>query len=680
MRTSPVSRLLTGRRSAWLVLALWIAAMVGATMALSGLSTAARGANLPEDVESRVAAARLQEFPDADTTTALLVATKADGSKVTGAEIGQFTDFIKGLAQGGRPMVLPSEDGQALLATVTLPATDDDSVAKENVKELRAKVDADAPAGLEVLVTGGPAFGADISSSFDGANVTLLLTTVGIVAFLLLLTYRSPVLWLVPLFVVGMADQLATKTSNGLSLATGWHAEGGIVSVLVFGAGANYALLLISRYRELLRTTDDHREALQGAWHATLPAIVASNFTVVLGLLTLLFAALPDTRGLGLSAGVGLLIALVSVLVALPAALAICGRRVFWPFVPRPGEAPRGGDLWGRLAGAVVRRPIAWLAAGLALLALFAGGLTQVKVGLDQNDQFRVSAESIDGLEKVSQHYPAGFTSPITVVAKASATQRVVAALKQDGRVTQVMPTGTGGEWVRLLVTGQPAPGTPEQLDLVRELRQRVHAVSGADAVVGGPAAEDLDQRELQDQDFRKVAPLVLLVSLLVLFALTRSAVAPWLLLAVNVLSAAAAVGAGTWVSKLFIDAPALAVQVPLFAFLFLVALGIDYTIFLIDRARHEADLHGTRRGMIEAVRHTGAVITSAGVVLASVFVALGVLPLVVMGQLGVIVALGVLVDTLVVRTVIVPALFALIGDRMWWPHRPTSETDPEVA
>ena len=649
-----LARALTGRRSAWLTVALFLLVIGGLTGGLSGVGTAARGSNLPADSESQQVASILEQFPNADTQAVLVVAHRPDGQALDGRQLGEFKQLATELNKGGRTLMMPSEDGKAVLSTAPIAATEDDAVAKDLIKDLRADLEGRTPAGLDLQVTGGPAFGADISDSFSGADVTLLMVTVGIVAVLLLLTYRSPVLWLVPLVVVALADQAAGKLANWLSVLTGWHAEVGIVSVLVFGAGTNYALLLISRYREELHRNEDHREALRTAWVGTFPAIVASNATVVLGLLTLLVAILPDTRALGLSSAAGLLLAVVSVLVGLPAALAIVGRGIFWPLVPRPGTEPRTGRVWGRIATAVVGRPVRALVAGLVLLAVMASGLFTLKVGLDQADQFRVDAESIDGLEVVSAHYPAGFTAPISVVADQSRVRQVTAALQGMDGVETVTPIGQGDQQVHLQVVGAPAPGTDEALDLVRDLRTTAHEVDGAQALVGGAIAQDLDQREAQDRDFRVIAPMILAISLLVLVALTRSLLVPVLLLAVNVASAAAAIGAGGVLSTRLMDSPALAIQVPLFAFLFLVALGIDYTIFLVERAQHD--------GMVQAVRHTGAVITSAGIVLAAVFAALGVLPLVVMGQLGIIVCLGVLVDTLVVRTVIVPAIFGVLG------------------
>lgn len=486
------------------------------------------------------------------------------------------------------------------------------------------------------------------------------------------MTYRSPILWLIPLAVVALADGLAGRITAAAGSAWGLQFDAGIISVLVFGAGTNYALLLISRYREELQTTEDHRAALSTAWRKTAPAIIASNVTVVLALLTLVLAVIPGTHGLGISSAIGLLIALGSVLFLLPPLLAVCGRAVFWPLVPRPGDERRQGRIWRGIAGGVVRRPVVALLAGGALLAVMAAGLFGTSVGLDQGEKFRVPSESAAGLEVFSAHFPAGEAQPILIVADTAQAQDVVTAAKGVEGVVRVQPIGTtaDGDLTKIMVTSEYAPSTGRSLSQITALRDAVHAVPDAQALVGGAVATDLDARTGNQQDLLLIAPLVLLVSFLVLLVLLRSIVAPVLLLAVNLASALAAIGAGAWLSRVLFGQHALDLQVPLLAFLFLVALGIDYTIFLVHRARAEAADRGTRQGMVEAIAHTGGVITSAGIVLAAVFAALGVLPLVTLGQLGLIVGVGVIVDTLVVRTVIVPAIFALVGDRIWWPGR----------
>lgn len=672
---------LTSRRGAWISLAIVLVVFV-ALFGAFGRATAPTGNDAaPPTSESAQASARLAEFPDADEQSVLIVGSRAGGMVLTPEDLASMDalkpalDAQTGLDASG---AMPSEDGLAAVMITPITVGSDNAETAQVVKDLRATI-ADQPVdGLDLQVTGGPAFGADVTSSFDGANVTLLLVTILIVAVLLIVTYRSPVLWLLPLLVVAFADQLAGRVTAAVGSALELQFDAGIISVLVFGAGTNYALLLISRYREELFLSNDHRAALASAWSKTVPAIVASNVTVVLSLLTLAFAVIPGTRGLGISSAVGLLIALFAVLFVLPPVLAVCGRKVFWPFVPKVGSGAEQGKNWRAVASWVVRRPLVGLGAGLALLAIMATGLFGTQVGLNQVEKFRVASESAIGLEVLSEHFPAGESQPMLVVATSSQAESVADAAADLDGVIRATVTGetSDGQWSRIMVTGEYAPSTPESLDLVTELREVVHAIPGAEAQVGGATATDLDARAGNARDLLVIAPLVLAASFIVLLLLLRSVVAPVLLMLVNVASAGAAIGAGSFLSGILFKQDALDLQVPLLSFMFLVALGIDYTIFLVHRARAEAHVVGTRKGMVNAVAHTGSVITSAGIVLAAVFAALGVLPLVTLGQLGLIVGLGVLVDTLVVRTIIVPSLFGLLGDKMWWPRSIEHDVD----
>ena len=665
---------LTSRRGAWTSIAIVLVVFI-ALFGAFGQATAPAGNDAaPASSESSRASALLAEFPDADEQSVLIVGSRTDGAVLTTEDLA-LVDALKPRidAQTGHDAsdAMSSEDGLAAVIITPVTVGSDNAQTAQVIKDLRASIADEPVAGLELQVTGGPAFGADVTSAFDGANFTLLLVTILIVAVLLIATYRSPILWLLPLLVVAFADQLANKVTAAVGTTLNLQFDAGIISVLVFGAGTNYALLLISRYREELLLSDDHRAALSSAWSKTVPAILASNITVVLSLLTLAFAVIPGTRGLGISSAVGLMIALAAVLFVLPPVLAVCGRKVFWPFVPKPGFGMEQGRNWRAVASYVVRRPLVGLGAGFVLLAIMATGLFGTQVGLSQVEKFRVASESAVGLEVLSEHFPAGESQPILVVAKSTQAQSAADSAADLDGVIRASVTGEtrDGVWSRIMVTGEYAPSTPGSLDLVTELRTVVHAIPGAEAQVGGATATDLDARAGNFRDLLIIAPLVLAVSFLVLLLLLRSVVAPLLLMLVNLISAGAAIGAGSFLSGVLFEQDALDLQVPLLAFMFLVALGIDYTIFLVHRARAEAHVVGTREGMVNAVAHTGSVITSAGIVLAAVFAALGVLPLVTLGQLGLIVGLGVLVDTLVVRTIIVPSLFGLLGDRMWWPR-----------
>jgi len=670
---SGFSDTLTSRRGARVALGVVLVVLVSLFGLFGGAKAPQRTAHAPVDSESHQVAELLATFPDADIQSVLVVASRADSRSLTEGDVESLRSFMPVLdasadAESNGPVV--SEDGAAAVIVVPIRVGEDGAQTAHVVEHLRSAIVTDAPAGLEFQVTGGPVFGADVASAFEGADVTLLLVTISIVAILLIVTYRSPILWLVPLGVIAIADGLAGRLTAAAGSAWGLAFDPGIISVLVFGAGTNYALLLISRYREELLVTEDHRLALGRAWRRTAAAILASNLTVVLALLTLVLAVIPMTRGLGVPAAVGLLVALGAVLFALPPLLAVLGRRIFWPFIPRPGGTARQGRAWRAVASHVVRRPGASLLAGVALLTVMATGLFGTWVGLDQLEKFRVPSESATGLEVLSEHFPPGEAQPIFVVTDSESSRDVQTAIDGVEGVVRASPAGTtaDGTLTRIMVTSAYTPSTDESLDQIEHLREAVRGVPDAHALVGGAVAEDLDARVGSERDLTVVAPLVLAVSFLVLLLLLRSVVAPVLLLVTNIASAIAAIGAGAFLSRTLFDQPALDLQVPLLAFLFLVALGIDYTIFLVHRARAEATKVGTRPGMVEAVTHTGSVITSAGIVLAAVFAALGVLPLVTLSQLGLIVGLGVLIDTLVVRTVIVPAIFSLAGDRIWWP------------
>ncbi|PKV81195.1 MMPL family transporter [Nocardia fluminea] len=671
--------LVTGRRS-WAVLLAVVAAAM-AVMALAGSNDSAGQApvSLPSSAESAMAAEAAARFPDAGTAAAIMVATRADGEPLTPADrtaVDAALTRAGGTPNGGAPVVL-APDGRATLAQIPVSAQLNGFALTDRIDELRAAVATDLPDTLRVQITGGPAFGADIADSFSGANTLLLIVTAIVVMALLIVTYRSPVLWLVPLTVVGLADRVATSVGTLLAEFTGLSFDGstsGITSVLVFGAGTNYALLLVSRYRDELHRHTDHRVALRAAVRHAAPAIVASNVTVVLALLTLLLALLPNTRSLGAFAAAGLVVALIFVLAALPPALALCGRRVFWPFVPAAdGRDAAEQGVWADVAKRVVRRPAVVAGAASAVLVVFATGLLTTDIGLSQTEQFRVEAESVDGLETMAQHFPSGSSDPAVVIARTSATTQIQSALDGVQGISRATPTGTSAEGsTRWSVVLDAPPASAEAFTTIGSIRTAVGAVPGAEALVGGADAEALDIRDAARRDQALVIPLILAVVLLVLLALLRAVPAAVLLVGVTVLSALAALGAGSWISGTIFGFPALDTNVPLFGFLFLVALGVDYTIFLVTRAREEAGAHGTTQGMVRAVASTGAVITSAGVVLAAVFCVLGVLPLITLTQLGIVVGIGILLDTFVVRTLVVPALFALLGDRVWWPGKPT--------
>ncbi|GAA3284263.1 MMPL family transporter [Dactylosporangium vinaceum] len=680
---------ITGRLGAILVLLVALGLTALAFVTSPGQPAAQATDGLPAGKQSTRVTELEDRFPSGRTQTALVIFERAGGPLTDDDQkaVGRARDAAAAVALGGRvaPPV-PSDDKQAVLVAVPLSDGGTADLADE-VDRLRTAVTGDAvqrPDGLTVLVTGGPAFARDIAAAFEGADFTLLAATAIVVAVLLLVTYRSPILWLVPLAVIGTADQVVAKLLPWVAKVAGQPTEGqvsGIVSVLVFGAGTDYALLLIARYREELRHTEHRREAMAAALRGAAPAIIGSATTVVLALLTLLFAVLTTNRTLGAAAALGVVVALLFGLVVLPAALVSLPRGVFWPFVPRAGsEDPAHAGFWSRVAGGVERRPRIVLLAAVVLLAGLAAGLAGTKLGLSQTEQFRTKVESVTGAQALARHYPGQAAQPVTVVVDAPAADRAVAAARQAEGVAKVgePEKSDDGALVTFDVNITAESGTATADRTVKDLRARLGALDGANALVGGDPAGDLDGRDANLRDDSVVVPLVLAVVLLVLVLLLRSLVAPLLLLFTVVASFAASLGAASLVLRYVLDIPAIGTAVPLLAFLFLVALGVDYNIFLATRAREEAVRHGTRAGMVRALATTGGVITSAGILLAAVFAVLGVLPVIVLTQIGVIVGIGVVVDTLIVRTIVVPALALLLGDRFWWPARIHGRPEPE--
>lgn len=674
----------TGRRS-WVLLVAVLAAACAVIVGVGGNDAAGRApTSLPQDSESARVEDAVARFPGGREAPAILVVTRADGAELTESDRAAATETVREVSGTGADALVVAPDGRAALGRATVSADLDGADLATEIDRLRRMAAQHAPSGLTVQITGGPAFGADIADSFAGADVTLLAVTALVVALLLIVTYRSPVLWLVPLLVIGLADRTATSIGTALARVTDLSFDGstaGITSVLVFGAGTNYALLLVSRYRDELHGHGEHRDALREAVRRAGPAILASNVTVVLALCTLLLATLPNTRSLGLMAAAGLLVAVAFVLLALPPALALCGRKIFWPFVPHAsaqGTAAHG--VWHRIATRVVARPAAVAGGAIALLVVCAAGLTGANIGLSQTEQFRVRAESVDGLDTLAAHFPSGASDPTVVLTRHDAAAAVRPALETAAGVSGVMPGGSHEGMDRWLVTLEAAPESEAAYTTIEQLRGALAAIPGAEAMVGGSDAKALDTRDAARHDQLLVIPLILLVVFAVLLVLLRALPAAVLLIGVTVLSALAALGLGSIVSAHLFGFPALDTTVPLFAFLFLVALGIDYTIFLVTRAREETPGHGTVDGMVRAVSATGAVITSAGIVLAAVFCVLGVLPLITLTQLGIIVGIGIVLDTFLVRTVVIPALFALVGPKVWWPSGFGGETRPAPA
>ncbi|MGL4257507.1 MAG: MMPL family transporter [Microbacterium sp.] len=681
-------RFVTSAKTSWVVLVL-AALIAGGFFALGSGSDAetAPTAGLPDSAESVQVDELLDEFPSADTTSALLVFAADDGelapetlALIGEKAAGELADFTP---DGFVPPAQVSDDGTVALLVVPLDPEADVDRQAERAAEIRDAAAADLD-DVRVYLTGPEGFEVDVAAVFAGADFTLLLTTVIVVAILLIVTYRSPWLWIVPLVVIGVADAVAGIVATRVASAAGIVLDAsisGILSVLVFGAGTNYALLLIARYRDELRLHSDRREAMRRALRGAGPAIIASGSTVALALGTLLFAEIAGNRALGLACAVGVLVAMAFALIVLPAALVLFGRGLFWPYIPRFGSPDAiSRSPWGRLGRAVSRRPAVVALGGFAVLAALASGLFFVQTGLSQSDRFLEKPEAVQGQEVLADAFSAGTSSPATVVVAAGdADDAVVTLLDVDGVDTAAVAEESG-DLARIDVVLSDAAETPESFATVERMRDALADSDASGALVGGLDARSLDVAQAQARDQALIIPLILVVVLIVLIILLRAIVAPLLLLIAVVASYFSAVGASWWLfqSPLF-GFPAIDTNVLLFSFLFLVALGVDYSIFLVTRAQEEARTLGTTQGMIRGLAATGAVITSAGILLAAVFAVLGVLPLITLTQIGVIVCIGVLIDTLLVRTVIVPAMAFLTKDRFWWPRTP-AVSDADAA
>ncbi len=503
--------------------------------------------------------------------------------------------------------------------------------------------------------------------------------------FILLVVYRSPILPITVLFTATFGLAIAAMVIYPLAKndIIGLNGQSqGILSILVVGAATDYSLLLVSRYREELHEHPSKWVAMRVAWRAAVEPIAASAATVILGLLCLLLSQLGSTRGLGPIGALGIAGALVASLTFLPAVLLLFGRRIFWPIVPRvdhvhaEDSVGRRG-LWGRVAGIVGRHPRrTWVLALVALLACAAFAPTLKAGGVTQSQLFLNKVESVTGQEVLARHFPAGSGSPVQIIAAQAKAEQALTAVKSVGGVASAFMGQTPGVPPKVVdgnvliqATLTPAADSPAAEGVVERLRDRLDQV-GPDVLVGGSTAINLDVRQASERDLRVIIPAILAVVFLVLMLLLRALVAPLVLVVANVISFAATLGVAAVVFNHVFGFPGSDPATPLYAFVFLVALGIDYSIFLMTRVREEARERGTRPGILVGLAVTGGVITSAGIVLAATFSALSVIPILFLVQIAFIVAFGVLLDTLVVRSLLVPAFAHDIGARIWWPSR----------
>ncbi|MER7751198.1 MMPL family transporter [Kitasatospora sp. NPDC097643] len=670
----------TGRRLRWLIPVLlvlgWlvVAGSTGSFQAkLADVVTNDGKAYLPAKAEAVEADELQSRFTNSNTYPAVVVYERTSG--ITAEDRAAVTADAAAAAKlphltGAVSPVVPSADGKALQFTV--PVENKTDWVHDNVEALRNQ--ASGHPGLTAHVTGLAGLFADLGAAFTSLDVKLLLVTVGLVVLVLVLVYRSPLLpvlvLLAAVFAMGLAAAVVYFLAKGGHITLTGQSQG-VLSVLVIGATTDYALLLVSRYQEELRTTENKYDAIARAWRAVLWPVLASGGTVILGTLCLMLSGLNSNRSMGPVAALGIVASLLAGLTFLPAVLALTGRGAFWPIRPKVGSAGKEHGIWGRVAGLVGRRHRTVLAASLLLLVVAAGFVGQFKSdGLALSKGFTKTTDAVAGQDVLGAHYVGGTGVPVTVIAKAETSDAVVAAVKGVPGLTavNVRPPIDGLVSIGSVLT--VTPDSPEGDRAVRDLRTAVHAVPGADAKVGGYTAVAVDTRDAGERDLKVIIPAVLGVILVILALLLRSLIAPLVLVASVVLSYAATMGVSALVFNHAFGFAGSEPWVPLLGFVFLVAFGVDYNIFLMHRVREEAAHSGTRAGTLAALRVTGGVITSAGVVLAATFAALSVVPMVSMAQQAFIVAFGVLLDTLLVRSLLVPALTLQLDRWMWWPSR----------
>jgi RND superfamily putative drug exporter len=678
-----------GRRTKWLVLVFWLV-VVALAGPLSGKLTGAEKNDaqswLPPAAESTQALALRSKVVSPNVFPAVVVydrpagLTAADKAKAA-ADAKRFAG-VAGVVQGQVIGPFVAHDGKAIETIVPVnlghEGWNNAGPAADSLRSI-----ASGSQGMTIHIAGPLGYASDSGKAFKGIDGVLLFSALAVVIVLLLITYRSPSLWLLPVISAGVA----LVTSQAVIYLLAAHAgltvnaqSAGILDVLVFGAGTDYALLLTARYREELRRHQDRHAAMRVALRRAGPAIVASAGTVILSLLTLSLAELNSTKGLGPVLAIGVGVALLSMMTLLPALLVITGRWVFWPAKPGYGSAePTTRGFWARTGRRIAVRPrVVWITTAL-ILGVMALGLTGLKAnGLTNAQSFRGHPDSVAGQTVLDQHFPAGAGQPVEVFGNEASGAQLAAALRAVPGITGVTSPVTQAGHAYIEATLTSPPDSQAAYSTIDRIRTAVHAVPGSDALVGGNTAINLDVQRAAAHDRDLIIPIVLVVVFVILALLLRALVAPIMLIATVVLSFAATLG----VSALFFDHVfnfgGADTSFPLFVFVFLVALGIDYNIFLMTRVREEAQRHGARTGALTGLAATGGVITAAGAVLAGTFAVLGTLPVTFLTELGFAVAFGVLLDTLVVRSVLVTALNLDLGRWVWWPSRLARQPAPE--
>ncbi|MET8470824.1 MMPL family transporter [Streptomyces sp. NPDC004856] len=669
----------------WGVLALWIAvlALAGPFAGKLGDVQHDRAVDyLPASADSTQVAKIQERLPGGETTELVLVYHRDGGLTAADRETAarQVAEVDRELDLMKAPEGVPSKSGDTLMYPVASTGPGTDEKARDAfVNDVRDIAHDTAGMGVDV---GGPgALATDASEVYQSLDGPLLYTTVAVVALLLILIYRSPFLWLVPLAVAGVADFLSMGVAYGLNQAFGTTISGqsqGVMTILVFGAGTDYALLIVSRYREELRRFERPYEAMRAALRGCGPAVLASSATVAAGLLCLLAADLNSSRGMGPLGADGVLCALVAMLTLLPAVLVLLGRRVFWPLVPAFGSRPKERrSLFTAMGSSAGRRPRAVLGVGAVLLGALALGSFALPGSLEQEDSFTDRPDSVVAMRTLADAYPESSSQPITVIAPTGKAGEALATARATDGVSRANSGRSGGGWTEIDVVAKAAPQTPAETATLEALRE---GLDGQGAYVGGPSAEQLDLKDTNARDRLVVVPIVLAAVLLILVVLLRSLVAPLLLLTAVVAVWGAALGIGGLVFGPLFGFDGTDPGLGLLSFVFLVALGVDYGIFLMHRMREEV-LGGAPTGAaaLTALRTTGAVIASAGLVLAATFSVLTSMPMVQLVELGFVIAVGVLLDTFLVRTYLVTSASYALGRKVWWPG-PLSRARDEAA
>lgn len=594
------------------------------------------------------------------------------------------------LIPGAPIFAFPSQDGKAILGSLSFDAGKiADQIGKEPalplvIDSIRNYTEEFAnTGGFETHVTGFAAIFADLFKAFGGIDSTLLYWTLGIVALILIVVYRSPILWILPLFSALMAESLAggviyTLAKNEILTLDGQSQ--GILSVLVIGAATDYALLLIARYREELHHHESRYESMKIALRGVVEPIIASGMTVTMGLLVLILSELKNNRSLGPVGAIGIVASMITILTLLPALLVLFGRWVFWPRIPKHDDVDdKLTGIWSKVANSTAKNPRKYAVATSIILLIMAGFITTLNAsGISTLEGFTKKPKSLIGQELLLEHFPGGQNQPTQIIAAKDKSAEIIAAISKIEGVSSVVPEildpanpvviEKDGRIVLDATLNVPADSNAGRA-LVPEIRAAAQAID-SDALVGGISATFYDVDVASERDRNLIIPIVLMIIAIILALLLRSIVAAAILLVTVVLSFAATLGVSAFVFNNIFNFPGADTSFPLFTFVFLVALGIDYNIFLMTRVREEALKLGTKAGTIKGVTVTGGVITSAGVVLAATFTVLGVLPLVALAQIAFAVAFGVLLDTLVVRSLLVPALVHILGKRIWWPAK----------